>query len=134
VGSDTLAPHGKEFWQTETSGNSPTWEGGMGVATTLFNTLDVANGSVFMYWQYSDGVGAEKFSLMTDGVPNAKYYAAKQFYRYIRPGFVHVGDTVSGSDQILSTTFKDPKTGAMTTVIMNKGGEDANVSSGRASA
>src|SRR6185437_13560723 len=122
-----IAPTGKEFWQTETSGNSDSWSGAMGVANTILNSIETADASGFLYWQFSDSAANSKFALMNDGVPNEKYYAAKQFYRYIRPGYVHVTDTSSDSTLRVSS-YKDPATGAMTTVLVNSGAADADVS------
>ena len=90
----------------------------MGLANTIMNSIETADASGFLYWQYSDSAANSNFALMSDGVPNAKYYAAKQFYRYIRPGYVHVTDTVDDST-IRTSSYKDPVTGAMTTVIIN---------------
>ena len=66
----------------------------------MMNALNDANASTYLYWQFSSKAGEEKFSLMSQGQPTPKYYAAKQFYRYIRPGAVRVGttgDTVAGA-------------------------------------
>jgi hypothetical protein len=57
---------------------------------------------------------------MADGNPTVKYYAAKQFYRWIRPGMVHIGSSSSLDDQLRVVSFKNPSTGAMTHVIINK--------------
>ncbi len=121
-----IAPTGKEFWQTETSGNSDSWSGAMGLATTILNSIDTADASGFLYWQFSDTAANSKFALMNAGVPNEKYYAAKQFYRYIRPGYVHVTDT-SSLATLRAASYKDPVTGALTTVIVNSGTDDADV-------
>jgi O-glycosyl hydrolase len=119
--SDVIAPYGREWWQTEMSGNSNTWEGAMGVASSIMSSIGDANASTFLYWQFSDNATNVKTALMTDGQPTLKYYAAKQFYRYIRPGMVHVGSTSSAATTVRSATFKNPTTGAMTTVVVNSG-------------
>ena len=88
----------------------------MGVANTILNSIETADASGFLYWQFSDSAANSKYALMNAGVPNEKYYAARQFYRYIRPGYVHVTDTSSDSTLRVSS-YKDPATGAMTTVL-----------------
>src|SRR5438132_555817 len=90
---DTLAPYGREFWMTETSGTQPNWQGAMGVANSIVNAIGTANASTYLYWQFSEVSTNATKSLMIDGQPTPKYYAAKQFYRWIRPGMVHVGTT-----------------------------------------
>ncbi len=119
---DTLAPFNREFWMTETSGNSPTWEGAIGVANSIMSAIGDANASAYLYWQFSESSANAKWSLMIDGQPTPKYYAAKQFFRYIRPGMVHVGTTSSDSG-VRVASFRDSKTGAMTTVILNTTGD-----------
>lgn len=124
---DLLAPYGKPYWMTETSGNSNTWEGAMGMANGIVNALGLGNSSAYLYWQFSEKAGNEKFALMSEGKETPKYHAAKQFYRYIRPGMVHVGATSSLEDTLRALSFKDPKTGAMTHVILNRAGSAHDV-------
>jgi O-glycosyl hydrolase/ankyrin repeat protein len=125
---DALAPYGKEFWMTETSGTSgTTWEGAIGLANAIVNAIGTANASRFDYWQF-DGVAADANRvLLVNGQPTPKYYAAKQYYRWIRPGMVHLGTTSSLEDQVRVTTFRDPNSGAMTTVILNRDGDSHDV-------
>src|SRR5439155_21887442 len=118
---DLFAQYNREFWMTETSGTSgKTWEGAMGLGSSILNAIGIGNASTYIYWQFSDSDGNSSKALMTDGVPNTKYAVAKQFFRWIRPGFVHVGAT-SSADTLRVATFKNPATGALTTVVLNTG-------------
>lgn len=92
-------PMGKKQWMTETSGYDDTWEGEPGafaLALDIMSALNNGNVAGWVWWQGSENPGSSnigEFALMNGLVKGKKYYASKQFYRYIRPGAVRVTGT-----------------------------------------
>jgi O-glycosyl hydrolase len=127
---ELIAPYNKPFWMTETSGHTTDWPGALALGESILNALGTANAAMYAHWQFSDHAENSKFALMTSATsttpatPNIKYYAAKHFYRYIRPGMVHVASNSSldtpANQMLRVVSFKNPSTGAMTHVIINK--------------
>ncbi len=120
-----IALYNKPFWQTETSGESNNFAGAMAAADNLYYGLTLANASAYFYWQFSSSDPSQ--GLMTNGVPNQKFYTLKQFYRFIRPGMQRV-DVQSPDPLLKVTSFRDPTTGVLTIVAMNENTTDQNVS------
>lgn len=110
----------KPLWITEAVGEAPDWNGAMDLAENAYESLNLGNAATWLYWQFSDSDG--KFSLMTNGTPNPKYYAAKHFMRYIRPGAVRIGSSSSNGDVSISS-YRNPQSGAVTHVVINDGAE-----------
>ncbi len=116
---EKIAPYHKTFWQTEMSGFSATWNGAMATAEGISNALSRSDAAVYFYWQISELSGGASKGLMVNGKPTPKYYAAKQYYRYIRPGMVRVSATTTDPNLRLAA-FRNPANGAMTIVLINK--------------
>jgi len=121
-----LAPIGKPLWQTERSGEAPTWPwvpgvtyGGFYVAVEIHDALVYGDVTAWLYWGISS-VQPDEFSLMALDVPTSKYYACKQFFRYIRPGSVRVG-TSPDTQTIRVSAFVDEDRQQVTTVLLNSG-------------
>lgn len=121
-----FAPYGRKFWQTESSGQAATWSGAMSLGEEIYQTLALGNANAYLYWQFSDSASSSAYALMNDGVPNPKYYAAKQFYRYIRPGAQRIAATSSNSS-LLASSYVHPQTGATTVVLVNKNADATDV-------
>ena len=114
------------FWMTEESGQPATWAGAMGVGEDLYQGLVGGNASAWLYWQWSDVSGSSTEALMIDGTPTPKYYAARQYFRFIRPGAQRIAATSSDS-QVLVSSFRQPDDGDLTIVLLNKAGDSSDV-------
>jgi O-glycosyl hydrolase/ankyrin repeat protein/protocatechuate 3,4-dioxygenase beta subunit len=125
--NNVVNKYGRKVWMTESSNNAPTWAGAITVGQDLYNALSLGNASAWLYWQFSDNSSNSQFSLFTDGNPNPKYYAAKQYYHYIRPGSQRVSATSSDSN-LLVTSVKNNPGGGKAIVLVNKGADDATTS------
>ncbi len=125
--NNVVNKYGRKVWMTESSNNAPTWAGGITVGQDLYNALSLGNASAWLYWQYDDNSSNSQFALLTNGVPNPKFYAAKQYYHYIRPGSQRVSASSSDSN-LLVTSVKNNPGGGHAIVLVNKGTDDANVS------
>ncbi|HUG12784.1 MAG TPA: ankyrin repeat domain-containing protein [Opitutaceae bacterium] len=123
--SSELAPFGRKFWMTETSGQNPDWQGGMALAENMHDTIAGGNASAFIYWQISEPKPG-RAALFAAGDYTPKAQAAKHFIRFVRPGMqrVHVGGDAEG---VLASAYKHPETGDMAVVLVNKSRTDATV-------
>jgi O-glycosyl hydrolase len=76
----------------------------------------------WVFWQGSESPGSTSgigdFVLMNGLVKGKKYYASKQFYRYIRPGAVRVGATSTNANVSVSA-FQHTAQGTNTIVLAN---------------
>jgi len=118
---DLASAYGREYHMTETSGHQTTWDGAMAMAVDMHEYLVLGNFSSWIYWQISGNTGGSNpglYTLMLEGKPTPKYYAAKHFYRNIRPGAIRV-EASCEDDSILISAYKHPATGDLTLVLIN---------------
>ncbi len=111
----------RDYWMTETSGHDTSWGGALEMVKDMHEYLVLGNFSTWIYWQISGNTGGSNpglYTLMLEGKPTCKYYAAKHFYRYIRPGAVRI-DASSGSGDLLVSAYKHKEEGTLTVVIIN---------------
>ena len=125
---------GLPTWMTETSGFVDTIEAGPNASgTTLPGALDLAQGiyaalyyghaSGWVWWQGSElGTGApNEFDLMSSvTIRGKKYYVAKNYYRYIRPGAQMV-QAASDDSEVLVAAFDHTAANALTIIAINAG-------------
>ncbi len=81
----------KQFWMTETSGEKNTHSGAIQMISGLSNAITYGRLNAWVYWTISGDVRDpydpnEVYDLMLNGVKLKKYYASKNYYRYVRPG------------------------------------------------
>jgi len=105
----------KDLWMTETSGYSNTWEralvtadgntderpGGFQLGEGIFNALKFGQVSAWVWWRLAVGEDQQFWkdeAFILGNTPNKFYYSAKQFFRYIRPGDIHIGIESDDSD------------------------------------
>ena len=117
--------YGRENWMTETSGHPQNWTGAMKMASDIY---DYFVGGNFSAWVYLRPQGAaDSGEALTVGTqPGPKYYAAKQWYRYVRPGAVRV-DASSSDPNVLVGAFTHDVDGTLAVVLINKGDQEAKV-------
>jgi len=111
----------RKYLMTETSGHDTTWAGAINLAKDIHEYLVLGNFSAWIYWQISGNTGGSNpglYTLMLEGRPTKKYYAAKHFYRFVRPGAIRISAS-SNADSLLMSAFKHPVTGTLTAVIIN---------------
>lgn len=109
--------YGRQTWMTETSGHDQTWAGALKMAGDMHDYLVGGQMSAWLYWQIAEPHSV--YALMDSTRPSPKYAAAKQFYRYVRPGAVRVGSH-SGHPDVLASAFRHDADGTLTAVLINR--------------
>ena len=105
---------GKELWMTETSDNSQGWDKAFLMAKGLHLALRFGRISGWVYWYMAGDV----ITGAPENAPTPLYYAFKQYYRYIRPGYVQVSSSTDDT-AILPTAFTFGT--GLTVVLINNG-------------
>ena len=106
---------GKQLWMTETSDSDTTgWDKAFLMAKGLHLALRFGKISGWVYWYMAGDV----MTTAPESAPTPLYYAFKQYYRYIRPGYVQVGSTTD-DPAILPTAFASGN--GLTVVLINNG-------------
>jgi O-Glycosyl hydrolase len=123
---EATAPYQRQTWMTETSGHPQTWDGALKMASDMHDYLVGGDISAWVYWQLTDTPRAGAYALMVDGKPSPKYYAAKHFYRYVRPGAVRVESTLE-QGEVVASAYRHDADGTLTLVLINKGAAPAEV-------
>lgn len=128
-------PMNKPAWMTETSGYVDSWEAGtnrpgaLGLALDIHAALYYGNIEAWVWWQGSENPGSTtigEYSLMAGTYTGKKYYASKQFYRYIRPGAVRV-DATSPYNDVFVTAYHHPARNSQTLVIINSAAQKRDI-------
>ncbi len=109
--SAIASSHPKELWITETSPQGGTWAQALSLAGAMHGALAFGNVSLWTLW------GIEG-TLMQAGVHLPSYDTAKQYYRFIRPGYVRIGAAATNVD-LLASAYSGGNNYAV--VIVNKG-------------
>ncbi|TVR53080.1 MAG: hypothetical protein EA425_03945 [Puniceicoccaceae bacterium] len=112
------ADWGRQNWMTETSGHPQTWPGAIQMARDMHEYLVGGDFSAWVYWQLTDQESAGQYAIMVDYQPTPKFYAAKHFYRYIRPGAVRV-ETTPEMGAVLPSAYRHHVDGTLTLVLIN---------------
>jgi glucuronoarabinoxylan endo-1,4-beta-xylanase len=124
-----VAGSGKPIWMTETSGYVDAWEGGKNakgedrpgafdLAQALFAALYYGKVSAWVWWQGSESGAASEFSLMQGTTVGKRYYASRQFYRFIRPG-ARMLRTTSDDPALFAVAFAHERIGNFVSVLIN---------------
>lgn len=107
--------NGHQLWMSETSGFDDSWKGGFALAKSIYNALQFGNINAWVYWQMSDGSDG---ALIRNGTNTDKYYVAKHFYRYIRPGAVQIASN-SDDANVLVLAYKHEANNTSTVLFIN---------------
>ncbi|HEU5138179.1 MAG TPA: hypothetical protein VFU13_23740 [Steroidobacteraceae bacterium] len=131
-------PMNKKQWMTETSGYQDAWNGSPGafaLGLDIMSALNNGNVAGWVWWQGSENPGATsgvgEFALMNGLVKGKKYYASKQFYRYIRPGAVRVG-AASANSNVFVSAYEHAGAGTHTIVLANTAAGSQSITLGGA--
>ncbi len=109
--------YGRQTWMTETSGHDQTWPGALKMANDMHDYLVGGNMSAWLYWQIAEPHSV--FALMDSTRKSPKYFAAKHFYRYVRPGAYRV-ESASTHPDVLVSAFRHHANGTQTVVLINR--------------
>lgn len=126
-------PANKKVWMTETSGYVDAWEGTSEKPGALSLAIDIQTGLYFgdlsgwVFWQGSGLGGINEYNLMSDMAVGKKYYASKNFYRFIRPGAVRL-ETSSPDTLISLTAYEHAANGTHTVILINTATTDKDIS------
>lgn len=130
-------PMGKRQWMTETSGYQDSWSadpGAFSLALDIMSGLNYGDITAWIWWSGSNDPNSTtigEFSLMNGLNKGKKYYASKQYYRYIRPGAVRV-DAASTNSNVFVSAFQNTAQGTHTIVLINASSSTQNVTVGGA--
>lgn len=114
---------GKPLWTTESNPWAIHWLAGMLVAESIYNSFYYGNTSVWMSNIISGNPAqpfVEYFNLTNHlEEKGPKYYALRQFSKYILPGAVRI-ETSSANKDLLAIGFKHGSENSLTLVLINK--------------
>ena len=146
-----LEPMGVQWWMSETSGTAPTFfgegrdrngnpnPGAFNLANQIHNALVYGNASAWVYWCFgghfkSASESSAKEALVNGDKPTKKYYASKQFYKFIRPGAIRVDAGPDGKNGLQISAFLHEKNKTLTIVLLNYDTKEVAISIGLKSA
>jgi glucuronoarabinoxylan endo-1,4-beta-xylanase len=119
----TLADkYGKPLWETEycnDGGNMGTWAEAPVLAQHLHNALVHGHVPAWLTYEIYRNPGASAAALITEDGPTPKFYAMKQYFRYVRPGAVRVGAACDDAD-LLVTAFVHEAQSTVAVVMINR--------------
>ncbi len=123
----TCQKYNLKLWQTETSMvYSQDWPGAMDLAAAILNGLKYGKMSLWCWWALADGEASREYALIIDGEPGHRYYAAKHFYKYLRPGAVCI-ETEAEDDKIQAVAFNYKAEEKIIIVIINNSENERKV-------
>jgi O-glycosyl hydrolase len=133
-------PTDKPLWMTETQGTGygiglNDWGGAMTLAGNILSYL--RNGRITVWTWGSvqticgsagcEATAAGDGCLIMNGTPTAKWYAARHFYRFIRPGARQIAST-SNDGEVEVVAFRHDANACWTVVLRNRGAGAKTVS------
>ncbi|HRH59111.1 MAG TPA: PKD domain-containing protein, partial [Chitinophagaceae bacterium] len=118
------AAYGIPLWMTETSGFSNDMKGAMDIAKAMYTAINFGNISAWLHWELSQQT-LDEYSLMSSsGQKSKRYYASKNFYRYVRPGDYRIQASADASANIYPLAFKNDTAATNTIVLINDNAAD----------
>lgn len=107
---------GKPFWETEIYFDGATeMDTAMLMLQDMSAAFKVGGVSAWMYWRQSGPANEGLMDSLYN--PTRRFWAMGNFSRFVRPGWVMIGNTENGGLDV--TTFKDPVTGKFAIVAYN---------------
>jgi glucuronoarabinoxylan endo-1,4-beta-xylanase len=101
---------GINVWMTETSGYAQDWNGAYTLSEAIFAGLKYGRMAGWVMWYGCDNI------LNNDN----SYYAAKCFYRYIRPGAVAI-KAAEDNTEVHAVAFRHAANQTLTVLVLNSG-------------
>jgi glucuronoarabinoxylan endo-1,4-beta-xylanase len=121
--------YNKPIWQTEyCSGDIPeagTFKEALFIAQHIHNVLTHENGSAYLVWGlfwHTDSPSGGLVIIRKDGtnyIITPKFYAAKQYFKFIDPGSKRIA-VVANNSNILASAYMNRTNGNVTIVAINK--------------
>jgi glucuronoarabinoxylan endo-1,4-beta-xylanase len=129
----TIAPfsntvsHGKKVWETEVSyfsTNDSSITDGIKWARNTHDFMSTANANAYLYWWFvtekTDGEGLVQINTGNNTYTlNKRLFTLGNYARFVRPGWVRIGSTVSPTTNVFTTAYKDTATGKFAIVVIN---------------
>jgi O-glycosyl hydrolase len=125
IGTEYTRPSGKPVWMTETSGYGETWvkagnkPGALDLAIDIQSALIYGDASAWVWWQGSELAGLGEYNLMQGTTRGKKYFASKQFYRFIRPGARRVKLAFTSASGVMGSAFEHTALNNFVVVLIN---------------
>lgn len=111
-------PYNIHLWMTETSGYENNMNGAIALSKAMYIALRYGHVSAWLFWSLST-TQLDAYSLMsTAGEKSKRYYASKNFYRYVRPGAQRFKIS-SDDERLLPLAFTNANEQSNTIVIIN---------------
>jgi glucuronoarabinoxylan endo-1,4-beta-xylanase len=112
------APYNMPLWMTETSGYPNDQDGAISLSKAMYIALKYGNASAWVFWSISTS-SLDAYSLMSSsGAKSKRYFASKNYYRYIRPGAQRFEVTTTDA-HLLPLAFGNAAEQSTTFVITN---------------
>lgn len=97
------------------------------VGGRLHYALVYGQASAWLFWQIS-GNAPSVHCLMVGDQPGKKYYVARHFYRWVRPGAVRIAAGPDGGEQgVCVSAFEHAADKTLTIVLLNRSNDNAQV-------
>lgn len=112
------APYNKPLWMTETSGFANNIDGAIKMAKAMYTAFTYGNVSAWVFWTLSTATLNEYSLMSSNGEKSKRYYASKNFYRYVRPGALRIGASAKGAE-VLPLAFEHSGDNSQTIVLIN---------------
>ena len=113
------AQYNKPLWMTETSGYENTFDGAMKLAKAMYTAIKFGNVSAWLYWSLSTTT-LDSYSLMSSsGEKSKRYFASKNFYKYIRPGTVRRDAVTTEGNNIYTLAFQNDSDNTVSLILIN---------------
>jgi O-glycosyl hydrolase len=127
----TMYSWGNEYnmplWMTETSGFANTMKGAVDLAKAMYTAMTFGNVSAWLHWQLSQEK-IDGFVLMSSsGQKSKRYFASKNFYRYVQPGAARIKSSAPEGSNIYPIAFHNDTANTTTIVIINDNAEERKI-------
>jgi O-glycosyl hydrolase len=113
---------GRPVWETEiySTITGTELDTAIDTADDIHQAMTDGNANAYHYWWLS---ASDAGGLTNNWTPTKRLWAMGQYSRFVRPGWVRIGETDDGGLDI--TTFKDPVSGKFALVVVNTSATNA---------
>lgn len=113
------AQYDKPLWMTETSGYENTFDGAMKLAKAMYTAIKFGKISAWLHWSLSTTT-LDGYSLMSSsGEKSKRYFASKNFYKYIRPGAIRRDANTAEGNSIYTLAFQNDTDNTVSLILIN---------------
>ena len=98
----------QRLWQTESGYQGDSIANSINLAFEIYNNLTVAQVNAYHWWQGCGDADLTNFSVIdANGNIGKRFWALRQYYRFVRPGATRIKATLATADtNLLLTAFK----------------------------